>query len=71
MSSLQKKIKVNRAYIVSCTNFRASDIATAVKVFQNAAKANSGKIPKIAEGVKLYIAAASVCEQEIAEDEGS
>ncbi|KAI9764467.1 MAG: mitochondrial Homoaconitase [Geoglossum umbratile] len=63
-----KKIKVDRAYIISCTNSRASDIAAAAKVFQDAAKANSGKIPKIAEGVKLYIAAASVREQEIAED---
>lgn len=66
-----KKIKVNKAYIVSCTNSRASDIAAAVKVFQDAAKANSGKISKIAEGVKMYIAAASIHEQEIAEDEGS
>src|SRR5579862_5234492 len=63
-----KRIKVDRAYIVSCTNARASDIAAAAKVFQDAAKANGGKIPKIAEGVKLYIAAASVREQEIAED---
>ncbi|KAF2187477.1 homoaconitase-like protein [Zopfia rhizophila CBS 207.26] len=66
-----KKIKVDRAYIVSCTNSRASDIAAAAKVFQDAAKANSGKIPKIAEGIKLYIAAASAREQKIAEDEGS
>jgi homoaconitate hydratase len=66
-----KKIKVDKAYIVSCTNSRASDIAAAAKVFQDAAKANGGKIPKIAEGVKLYIAAASAREQEISEDEGS
>ncbi|KUI54487.1 Homoaconitase, mitochondrial [Cytospora mali] len=66
-----KKIKVDRAYIVSCTNSRASDLAAAAKVFQDAAKANGGKIPKIAPGVQLYIAAASTREQEIAEDEGS
>src|SRR5438034_9539632 len=66
-----KKIKVDRAYIVSCTNSRASDIAAAAKVFQDAAKANGGKIPKIAEGVKLHIAAASAREQKISEDEGS
>ncbi|KAJ0160359.1 Homoaconitase, mitochondrial [Colletotrichum tanaceti] len=66
-----EKIKVDKAYIVSCTNSRASDLAAAAKVFQDAAKANGGKIPKIAEGVKLYVAAASTREQEIAEDEGS
>src|SRR5438034_196439 len=66
-----KKIKVDRAYIVSCTNSRSSDFKSAAKVFQDAAKANGGKIPKISEGVKLYIAAASAREQEIAEDEGS
>ncbi|KAI9775547.1 MAG: mitochondrial Homoaconitase [Geoglossum umbratile] len=48
-----------------------SPYVSAAKVFQDAAKANGGKIPKIAEGVKLYIAAASVREQKIAEDEGS
>ncbi|KAF2999049.1 hypothetical protein G7054_g5018 [Neopestalotiopsis clavispora] len=66
-----QKIKVDKAYIVSCTNSRASDIAAAAKVFQDAAKANGDKVPKIADGVKLYIAAASVREQEIAEDAGN
>ncbi|KAI3393771.1 hypothetical protein diail_3730 [Diaporthe ilicicola] len=66
-----KNIKVDKAYIVSCTNSRASDLAAAAKVFQDAAEANGGKIPKIADGVKMYIAAASVREQEIAEDQGS
>ncbi|KAI8953438.1 homoaconitase-like protein [Xylaria longipes] len=66
-----EKIKVDRAYIVSCTNSRASDLAAAARVFQDAAKANGGKVPKIADGVKLYIAAASAREQEIAEDQGS
>lgn len=65
-----KNIKVDRAYIVSCTNSRASDIAAAAKVFKDAAKANGGKVPKIAEGVKMYIAAASAREQEIAEAQG-
>jgi homoaconitate hydratase len=66
-----KKIPVNKAYILSCTNSRASDFAAAAKVFQDAAKTNGGKIPKIADGVKLYIAAASIREQEFAEGEGS
>ncbi|OAQ99389.1 hypothetical protein LLEC1_05084 [Akanthomyces lecanii] len=65
-----KEIKINKAYIVSCTNSRASDIAAAAKVFKDAAEANGGKIPKVADGVKLYIAAASAREQEAAEDAG-
>ncbi|CAI4218440.1 unnamed protein product [Parascedosporium putredinis] len=66
-----QNIKVNRAYIVSCTNSRASDLAAAAKVFQDAAKANGGTVPKVADGVKMYIAAASAREQETAEDEGA
>ncbi|PGG96038.1 homoaconitase, mitochondrial [Helicocarpus griseus UAMH5409] len=65
-----KNIKVNRAYIVSCTNSRASDIAAAAKVFKDAAKANNGTVPKIADGVEFYIAAASAPEQELAEAAG-
>ncbi len=45
-----KNVKINKAYLVSCVNSRASDIAEAAKVIR-------GK--KIAEGVKFYIAAAS------------
>ncbi|EGY18206.1 homoaconitase [Verticillium dahliae VdLs.17] len=67
----KENIKVDKGYIVSCTNSRSSDLKAAAQVFQNAAKANDGKIPKIADGVKLYIAAASAREQAIAEDEGS
>jgi homoaconitate hydratase len=63
-------IKVNRAYLVSCTNSRASDIAAAAKVFKDAAKQNGDKIPKIADGVNFYIAAASLPEQEAAESAG-
>ncbi len=61
-------IKVNKAYLVSCTNSRASDIAQAAKVFKGA---GSPEAPaKIAEGVKFYIAAASIPEQELAEAAG-
>ena len=67
---VRENIKVDRAYIVSCTNSRASDIAAAAKVFKDAAEANPGTKPKIADGVKLYIAAASAPEQEAAEDAG-
>lgn len=65
-----KNIKINRAYIVSCTNSRASDLAAAAKVFKDAAKANPGTSPKIADGVQFYIAAASAPEQEAAETAG-
>lgn len=67
-----KNIKVNKAYIVSCTNSRSSDLKAAAKVFQDAAKASgSREIPKIADHVELYIAAASITEQKMAEKEGS
>jgi homoaconitate hydratase len=56
--------------IVSCTNARASDFAAAAKVFKEAAKANPGTVPKVADGVQLYIAAASASEQEAAEAAG-
>ncbi|RMD43511.1 hypothetical protein DV735_g1649, partial [Chaetothyriales sp. CBS 134920] len=65
-----QNIKVDKAYLVSCTNSRASDLAAAAKVFKDAAEANGGKIPKIADGVNLYIAAASIPEQKIAEEAG-
>lgn len=61
-------IKLHKAYLVSCTNSRASDIAAAAKVFREAAK--DGVIPKVAPGVNFYIAAASIPEQEIAEEAG-
>ena len=64
-----KNIKVDKAYLVSCTNSRRSDIAAAANVFKAAAKAD-GQIPKIAEGVKFYIAAASLPEQQAAEEQG-
>jgi homoaconitate hydratase len=63
-----QKIPINKAYLVSCTNSRASDIAAAARVFREAAK--DGATPKIAPGVHFYIAAASLSEQQIAEDAG-
>ncbi|RMJ26741.1 hypothetical protein PHISP_02395 [Aspergillus sp. HF37] len=62
-------IKVDKAYLVSCTNSRASDIAAAARVFKQVAE-RDGKIPKIADGVKFYIAAASLPEQLAAEEAG-
>ncbi|KAK7962848.1 aconitase family (aconitate hydratase) domain-containing protein [Apiospora aurea] len=61
-------IKINKAYLVSCTNGRASDIHYAAKVFREAAE--KGVTPKIAPGVNFYIAAASLPEQQAAEEAG-
>ncbi|KAL5612884.1 hypothetical protein BROUX41_004038 [Berkeleyomyces rouxiae] len=61
-------ITVNKAYLVSCTNSRSSDIAAAARVFKEAAA--NGQTPKIADGVKFYIAAASIPEQKAAEAAG-
>jgi homoaconitate hydratase len=62
-------LKIDKAYLVSCTNLRASDLAAAAKVFKDAVKETGGPV-SIAEGVKLYIAAASLPEQKAAEDAG-
>ena len=61
-------IRLDKAYLVSCTNSRASDIAAAARVFREAAEDN--KPAKIHPGVNFYIAAASIPEQQIAEEAG-
>jgi homoaconitate hydratase len=63
-----QNIKVDKAYLVSCTNSRASDLAAAAKVFKDAS--TTGTPAQIAPGVQLYIAAASLPEQEAAEEAG-
>lgn len=63
-------IRIDKAYLVSCTNSRRSDLAAAAKVFKDAATANGGKIPQISSHVQLYIAAASLPEQQAAEEQG-
>jgi len=71
LAELQSQdIKVNKAYLVSCTNSRASDLAAAAKVFKDAAANNDGQIPKIPAHVNFYIAAASIPEQRAAEEQG-
>ncbi len=57
----KKKIKVNKAYLVSCVNSRNEDIAQAAEILR-------GK--KVADGVKFYIAAASSEVQAEAERRG-
>lgn len=59
-----QKITIQKAYLVSCTNSRASDIAAAASVFR--AQPNA----RIASGVEFYIAAASTLEQELATKAG-
>lgn len=66
----KQSIPINKAYLVSCTNSRASDLAAAANVFKDAAILNGGKIPKIPEHVNFYIAAASIPEQKAAEEAG-
>ncbi|OAA58933.1 aconitase a/isopropylmalate dehydratase [Niveomyces insectorum RCEF 264] len=61
-------IAIDKAYLVSCTNSRASDLAAAARVFREAAK--DGKPAKVNPRVKFYIAAASIAEQRIAEEAG-
>ncbi|KAL8832979.1 MAG: hypothetical protein Q9170_004595 [Blastenia crenularia] len=65
-----QNIKIDKAYLVSCTNSRASDLAAAAKVFTDAASKGDGVIPKIADHVGFYIAAASAPEQAAAEASG-
>ncbi|KAL8812332.1 MAG: hypothetical protein Q9200_001099 [Gallowayella weberi] len=65
-----QNIKIDKAYLVSCTNSRASDLAAAAKVFKDAAGHNGGRVPKVANGVDFYIAAASSLEQAAAEASG-
>lgn len=61
-------IKLDKAYLVSCTNSRASDLAAAARVFKDAQK--DGATPRISSGVSFYIAAASLPEQQAAEEAG-
>ncbi|RKF74634.1 Homoaconitase, mitochondrial [Golovinomyces cichoracearum] len=63
-----RDIKIDKAYLVSCTNSRASDIAAAANVFRDAS--DSGKSPVISPDVQFYISAASKVEQEAAEESG-
>ena len=75
LAELEKEqIKIHKAYLVSCTNSRASDIAAAANVFRAKSSTPSAPtptdVPQVAEGVEFYIAPASTKEQEIAEKSG-
>ncbi|ODV95600.1 hypothetical protein PACTADRAFT_50299 [Pachysolen tannophilus NRRL Y-2460] len=58
----KKNMKINKAYLVSCTNSRLSDIKAAADVIK-------GK--KVAPGVEFYVAAASSLVQKDAESIGA
>ncbi|KAH3677637.1 hypothetical protein WICMUC_001740 [Wickerhamomyces mucosus] len=58
----KQNLKVNKAYLVSCTNSRLSDIKAAADIIKG---------HKIAEGVEFYIAAASSNVQKDAEAIGA
>ena len=57
----KEKIKIHKAYLVSCVNSRVEDLAGAARVI---------KSKKVAEGVELYIAAASSEVQKESEQRG-
>jgi homoaconitate hydratase len=57
----KQRLKIQKAYIVSCVNSRLGDLAEAARVLD-------GK--KVAHGVKLYLAAASRAVQQEAERRG-
>lgn len=62
VSAIQaRRLKINKAYLVSCVNSRVSDIAAAAGVIR-------GK--RVAEGVEFYIAAASSEVQDESEKRG-
>lgn len=62
LSDIKKeKIKIHKAYLVSCVNSRVEDIAEAAEIIK-------GK--KVADGVEFYIAAASNEVQQVCEEKG-
>ena len=56
-----KRVAIQKAYLVSCVNSRLEDLATAAKVLRG---------QKVASGVKFYLSAASKWVQEEAEKRG-
>ena len=57
----QKKVAIQKAYLISCVNSRLEDLAAAAAVLKG---------QKIASGVKFYLSAASTWVQEEAEKRG-
>lgn len=65
-----QNISIQHAYLVSCTNSPESDIRAAAKVIRDKATTSRGVIPRIADHVNFYIPAASLPEQQAAEEQG-
>ncbi len=57
----KKRVKIDKAYLLSCVNARLEDLAEAARIIK-------GK--RVADGVKFYVAAASVNIQKQAEESG-
>jgi homoaconitate hydratase len=57
----EKKIRIQKAYLVSCVNSRLQDIAAAAGVLEGR---------KVAEGVEFYVAAASSIVEKAAREKG-
>ncbi|KAJ1903939.1 mitochondrial Homoaconitase [Coemansia sp. IMI 209127] len=55
----QKKVAINKAYIVSCVNSRAKDLREAANVIRAMKEARPGHAVTAAKGVSWYVAAAS------------
>jgi homoaconitate hydratase len=56
-----RRLLVNKAYLVSCTNSRVEDLASAARVIEG---------QQVKDGVELYVAAASREVQEVSEQRG-
>jgi len=61
-----EKMKIDRAYLMSCVNGRLTDFASAARVMTN----EDGSTRKVAEGVTFYIAPASTVVKEQAQKLG-
>ena len=64
-----KSVTIHKAYLVSCTNSRESDIRAAANVFRQVSD-QTGEPVKVADGVEFYVAAASSNVQMEAEKSG-
>ena len=59
----KRRVRIHKAYLVSCTNSRASDLAAAAAVVRRGGR-------RVAPGVEFYVAAASSVVQREAESNG-
>ncbi len=57
----KRRVKINKAYLLSCVNARLEDLAEAARIVEGS---------RVAEGVEFYVAAASAQVQQQAEEAG-